>query len=379
MRVVSNLDSRSHGQLVSDLLVGCEEALFCSPFLYDDFAPWLHGLDLSSLRKLTLLTTLAPLGDDQLRKPHALMSLLAGLRRDWPAVQLVIQIDNKLHGKVYLFRRNGCWSDGIVTSANFTHSGLLGRHEWGVHLQDPAALNQLRLDLDSVVEFPYVSEELLRQMCLFVDQYRRDNPHRKPSVDVDASLLNALKMAPKAMSGSQSVDQDGLQFFLKPWGTKEEPVLRSERRNFGEEQGNLDFPKQKPSDVRPGDVVVTFGTGSRAPLSVHKSLSWPEERASDVQQADEHARRWPWFVFAQNLTPNLGASWWEQDLTIDSLASEFQQSFPDASISASGGSSLGAFQFGAGRLRLSQEFGRYLVARLTDIEQRLASERTGAR
>ena len=374
MELISNTSKRTHAEEIAELVRGAEELVFVSPFLFDDFTNWVTSLDLRELRKFVLVTTLAPKGDDQLRKPVALLSLYEVISTQWPSVELVIQINNKLHGKIYLFKRNGVYTKGIVTSANLTNSGLKANHEWGIKFDDNALLNKLHQEIVDTVEYPYIAPDLLRKLVLFADQFKRNNPGVGKQVDIDASLLNALKMAPKSSALSENIDWDNVRnVFLKPWGTKDQPVFKEDKETFGEQTGVLLFPKGKPNDVGIDDIVITFGTGSRCILSVYKVLSYPEERPKELQERDENARRWPWYVYGHNYTTNFGDSWWEHDITIDALLEEYQGDNREKKITEAGGNTLGAFQFGAGRLLITKEFGKYIVERVMRIEDKVST------
>jgi len=140
--IISNTQSDTHWVCLSNLLKRCDEAIFAAPFVFDDFTPWLASVDLGQLCKFTLITTLEPKGYDQLLKPSALLSLVDGAKSKWPQLDVVIQIDNLLHGKVYLFKKAGRFVHGVVTSANLTHSGLSRKHEWGIHVEDASLLER---------------------------------------------------------------------------------------------------------------------------------------------------------------------------------------------------------------------------------------------
>lgn len=370
--LVSNAFGPTHGERLADLMSVADDVLLVSPFVFDDFQDWVSRTDFSKVKSLTLVTTMAPRGDDQLRKPAALLSLIVAMRDRWPKVRVTLQLDNKLHGKIYIFSLHGAIVRGLITSANLTRSGLIVNHEWGLDTDDVDLLEGLRHQIEATVEYPFVSEDLLRMMLQFVDQWKRDHPRIPESEDVDASLIHALKYAPRKTDPAEVIESapGTRQIFLKPWGTKDRPVLKSDRESFGSIEDQLDFPKGRPSDVRVGDLVIAFGTGSRCVLSVYRVLRPPQERTAEDQARDPDAARWPWFVPAQNVTPRFGASWWEQDLTIDALAIEFHALSPSAPLSAAGGS-LGALNFGAGRLRLDKTFGERLLNRLLTIESGL--------
>jgi hypothetical protein len=367
--LVSNLEPKSHLALLRTLLEKSDEAVLVSPFLFADFSNWVASLNLSRLRAIRLVTTLAPRGSDQLTKPRSLQSLIDALSKYWPNVGLTIQIDNALHGKIYLFKTAGRITDAIVTSANLTNSGLRDNHEWGVQVTDEGALRELLAEIDEGVEYLNISPDLVRKMVLFAEHYARENPGLNRE-DIDASLLNALKNAPR--KGGGEIDWPNVRnVFLKPWGTRDNPVLKEDHRPFSEPQGDLDFPKGRPADVGVGDIVVCFGTGSRCVVAVYRVLSSPDERPKELQERDEHARRWPWYAFGENCTARFGSRWWEYDLTIDRLSAEYLSTHPGGQLSAAGSGSLGAFNFGAGRLRLDRGFGRFAAERILAIDLEL--------
>ena len=226
-RFIGNRQDQNHESLVDQLLRHADEAMLVSPYLFPDFSWWIKSLDLVNLKRLTLVTTLAPRGDDQLNKPQSLLSLHEALNDVAPHIELVIQIDNALHGKVYLFSAEGTITDGLVTSANLTRMGLRNNHEWGIHITNRPMLASIWGEVSASVEYPYISLDLLRKLELFADTYRRNNEDFKPAPDVDASLLNALRNAPKLSTLEQEIDWTEVRHvFLKPIGTKDEPVLK---------------------------------------------------------------------------------------------------------------------------------------------------------
>jgi phosphatidylserine/phosphatidylglycerophosphate/cardiolipin synthase-like enzyme len=120
----------NHFALIRELLSFCDEALFVSPYLYEDFSPLFSGLDLSKVT-VELVTSLPLDGLEQLKKPFSLKafgSKVEELGGIWPSIHL----DKSLHAKCYVFSKNGSPFAGIVTSANLTYSGLNINHETGL-------------------------------------------------------------------------------------------------------------------------------------------------------------------------------------------------------------------------------------------------------
>lgn len=368
--IVANSRGPTHEALIAELIGASESVLIASPFLFDDFGDWVSRTDFSGVRTLTIVTTIAPRGDDQLRKPAALLSLLRATGERWPDVRVSVQVDNRLHGKVYLFGRGGLLTAGIVTSANLTRSGLGANHEWGILVRDTATLDEVDKQIRAAVEYPCISGDLLRQMAMIAEIHRGKHPTAGKTDDVDV-LASVLRHAPKPSQDplkDNDVVSAGRRVFLKPWGTGEKPVRKADREDFSALEERLHYPRGRPTDVRPGDLIVAFATGDRCVLSLYRSIRMAEEYPKEEQARDPEAARWPWFMPGHNLTPTFGARWWEIDLTIDRLAEEFAAQNPSEPWTAKGNPTLGALNFGAGRLRLGDAFGEFVVRRLLTIE-----------
>lgn len=83
---------------------------------------------------------------DLFKKANSLRSLIANSKA--ANTHFRVHIDDDLHGKIYMSARGGDLIKGIITSANFTESGLKHKHEWGVLLEDP---DHLRNVLDNII------------------------------------------------------------------------------------------------------------------------------------------------------------------------------------------------------------------------------------
>lgn len=366
MQVVSNSEGATHRERLAAMLVGAEELLIASPFLFEDFAWWVQSSDLSTLRRFTLVTTLAPRGDDQLYKPASLISLLTALRAYWPNVRLRIQVDNRLHGKVYLVGARGEPDRGLVTSANFTRPGLDANHEWGIYTEDRATLLALRDQVLAAVTHSDLTETVLRQMQAIVDAYRRTSAV-EPAIDRETGITFALQTTPRrttpddVLTGSAS----DRRIFLKPKGTHDRPIRREDHKDFGEATEILSFPRNQPiKNLRVGDIVIAFSTGERCVLSAYRVLQRPEEYSAEAQARDPHAKRWSWYTTGENLTPHFGSRWWDHALTIDELDADF-----------GAGTNFNAFRRGAGRLLLEKSFGEYVLSRLMALESQATLSR----
>jgi phosphatidylserine/phosphatidylglycerophosphate/cardiolipin synthase-like enzyme len=110
-----------------------------------DFADFLGEVNLSAVKKFHLITTLPPKSFDQFGKISSLISLI-----EFPVVKdgrvdCQISLNNKLHGKIYIFKKSGSYIAAIISSANFTGSGLSRNHEWGVEISDSTEIENLEI------------------------------------------------------------------------------------------------------------------------------------------------------------------------------------------------------------------------------------------
>lgn len=145
MKIINNLGNKNHFIAIRDAFAEADEVLLVSPFLAEKMGTLLAKFPSPRLQKLTLVTQLEGYSIDQLSKVDSLVSIfdyITGLKPSQP--ELVIQLNEDLHGKVYLFFRKNSPFLGIVGSANFTNPGLSENHEWGIAIEDSAVLVELR-------------------------------------------------------------------------------------------------------------------------------------------------------------------------------------------------------------------------------------------
>lgn len=370
MRLIGNGGEHDHAEAIRDLAGVGDELLIASPFLLEHFGTWIESMPLSGLSRLHLVTSFQPRGDDQLRKPAMLLSLIDAVRKHAPHLgNPRIDLDNSLHGKVYLASDGRGPLAGIVTSANLTLSGLARNHEWGLWLEDSELLADLKEQILEGVEYYNITEPLLRILQLQVKRIEEQGKAR-PQPDVDIDLLSIVRN--KAASRARATEGVKLELaeriHLKPYGTAEHPLEKESQEDFSA-QRLLDFPRgYKPANVRPNDIILQFGTGCRCIVSVYQVLTFAEEKAEVEQARNPDARRWPYHVFGHNHTPLYGRHWFEYDLTIDRLSADYLSEYPDGLITEERGKTFGALNRGAGRVALDRDFGCYLIERILAVE-----------
>ncbi len=122
-RLINNLSNTdNHSKRLKELFESSEEVLIASPFLMGDFTDFLSEINMSQLQKIHLITTLLPNSFEQIKKIGSLLSIVDFPEIKEKRVACEISINNKLHGKVYIFKKSKTSFAAIISSANFTDS-----------------------------------------------------------------------------------------------------------------------------------------------------------------------------------------------------------------------------------------------------------------
>jgi hypothetical protein len=103
-------------------------------------------------------------------------------------------------------------------------------------------------------------------------------------------------------------------------------------------------------------MVLTYYTVTSAPAKI------------PADEMDEPwMQRWPWYVMAKNEAINFGGQWSRLGLRISDLAEQYLAgSSAGAALTAAGGNTLGALQYGADKLCLSSGFGKFVIERIRE-------------
>lgn len=358
--IVNNLDSNAHHlSKLKQLFSESDEVLIASPFLMTDFGSFFADLrSISTVRKLDLITTLCPKNPEQIRKVRSLVSLLEVPEIKNKHLKCTVSLNNRLHGKVYIFWRNQLPISAIISSANFTNTGLIHNHEWGIEISEPTVIDKLQKDIRNAIQYPNISRKQIVALYEKVNEFQSTN-RTKEELQIALSLVNEIP--DKARHIPQTSE---LKYWLKPIGYTEGPV--EDGRYFGNEEQELNFSTQKPTGVQYGDILIAYGVGNGKILSIYRCISLPIHATDEEIEEDDWLKRWPWYVIGENVTPNFGSRWWNHKLYLSSLAEEYLRRDPKASLTWRGNNSLGGIQFGKDKIRLAPEFAQYIIAEVVD-------------
>lgn len=362
--IIDNLsDKQNHLNRLRDLFNQCDTVVLTSPFLMSDFTDFLSELDLNNLKKIELLTTLSPKSFEQIKKISSLISLI-----EFPAIKngeinCTISLNNKLHGKIYIFKSQGTIISAIISSANFTDSGLSRNHEWGIEIFDKTQIENLESSIKNSIEFSNISFDELHRMYVATTDFLDREPQTETR-NIELTLTDFLA----ATSWTNQLD-DTIEYWFKPIGVSDRPV--TEDRLFDKLDDELHFSKQRPNGVKPNDILICYGVGSTKMLSVYRVTSFPIKATDEeIEDEGEWLERWPWYVEAHNLTPNFGATWYEHNLFKNDLLDEYLTINPDKPITAVGTQTLGSLNFGKDKLKLDIDFAKFIINKIVNINDR---------
>ncbi|MDD1793932.1 phospholipase D-like domain-containing protein [Enterovibrio sp. ZSDZ42] len=360
LKLVSNIAGSHLEELQKLIDSGGERLLITSPYLASDMTKFLSRLNFKSVSSVELVTTFKPNDPEQLTKPRQLIDFLRYFGSKNPNMKVKVHIDNSLHGKTYVVTNVGKHR-AIITSANFTNSGLCINHEWGILTEHSEELDSLIDEVFEAIEFKELTLNQLTKAEMFVDQYRSQKAWEMTLPEADIDILQRV----------YSSDSDSYKeplFFLKPIGTREIPVLLEERQDFSAFHQNLHFSKKKPKGVSKGDVVITAGVGCGSLLSYFKVTGSLLHVTEQEIQQEHWKERWPWYMEGQNQSEKFGASWWAHDIKRNDALEEFRKLYPTTPVTMSGNYTLGTLNFGNDKVQITKEFGEFLIHKIRECE-----------
>jgi HKD family nuclease len=357
MKLVSNI-SECHLEKLEQLIGSAKShVILVSPYLASDLKSLLAKFDFSKTSDVWLVTTLKPNDPEQLTKPKQLLDFLEYFESEYPKVKVALHIDNSLHGKIYMIdpKANGRM---IVTSANLTLRGMTKNHEWGIDTGDIAEVRTCFDEIYGSVEYEDVSLIQIRHAVRQAEVYKKQEPDwTKPAPQIHTDILNSVYSVP-------TLKVDEARYFLKPIGSSENPIELVEQRNFSEVNVKLSFAK-RPNSVRRGDILITTAIGAGCILSYYQAIGSLDQETAEKMIQDPHAARWKWFFEGRNLSPSFGSRWWEINLGRKDVLADFLRENPNSQITYNkGANNLESIRYGADKIQLSEQFGKYLTDRI---------------
>jgi HKD family nuclease len=353
MKIISNLDSiSSHFSRIKELVLESDKIIIISPFLMGDFNTFFNDLKLDSLNHIHLITTLKPKSFDQINKTNSLMTFVDLPIFNDANVDFRISINNKLHGKIYIFKKFDKPFQAIITSANFTDSGLSYNHEWGIEISDVKEIEKLESSIIQCIEIDNITKTDIYKLAEISNLFLEQKPNTEiREIDLDLSSYLNINL-------TNHFDYS-VNYWLKPIGVTEHPVEPS--RKFDKSKFDLHFSKLRPTGVKINDILICYGVGTGKILSIYKATTLPIKVSDEEIEKDDWMQRWPWYIKGENLTINYGENWSKYNFNIGLLANKYLNQNINNYILANGSKSLGGLNWGKDKLKLSTGFAKFMI------------------
>lgn len=344
--IINNLTRKNHFDRLVSNFKKSDEIVIVSPFISTDknFFPFNK---LKQLQKITLVTTLKSKSLDQYNKVPIFKSLYQYCNKN--GVGLNILIENSLHGKIYISKKGGLSTEAIITSANFTNNGLRLNNEWGTIISDIKQINNLEENILSRVVLKPLTEKKVDRFIKIL----KKNPLPKNTNLIGVDLLGKIPIKKNPLRINDKVN-----YWLKPIGVTGDAI--SFDIVFDEIDTDLHFSKLKPVGVKINDILISYAVGHKNILSIYRVKS----EAKSTGKKDD---RWPYYVIGENLTPFYGQEWSQYGIGISNQKTEVLENGL-FNITPSGKNSYGSLMQGADKLRITPEFGQYLIDKVVKID-----------
>lgn len=358
LRATSNSSDTNHLEELKVLLSKeIEKLVIASPFLASNLPELLDQFSFQNVKAFELITTFKPEDPEQLTKPFALKALFDYFYSNFKGLKFKVHVDNHLHGKVYI-ADYGSSKKMIVTSANFTKNGLCNNHEWGIVTSDETVIDEVYLGLFENIDYAEITSSQIDRACLITEENLKRHPEWKTKPTFE--YIDTLERVYSEDDGSNP----NPQYFLKPIGVSEDPILLTDEREFGDLHENLHYSKKKPSGVRKGDVVITVAVTAGALVSFYKVTGGIQHVKPEDIEAEAWKERWPWYMEGRNLSQEFGKQWWKFNIQRKDALNEFLEQYPGVPVTAAGGYSLGTLSFGSDKVKITKEFGNFLIDKI---------------
>lgn len=342
MKILTNAKKNNHHQTLCKLAAKADTLIIVSPFVTDDISKLID--DMVTIKNITLYTTLQKY-DDTAQKVVALYEFYKYCKDK--SIDLLIKIDDNLHGKVYLFY-DGIKPKGFVlTSGNFTENGLVNNHEYGLCIEDADKQKEMADIIMSIntYDLSYI------QLCEIYDEALK---FIKKHPAVQQEKFKVHKLINKKPSATQN---GSVKYYLKPVGTSQEPFVKP---MVIKEVDMLGFGKN-PKTMQKGDVLLLHSVGPSSIVGYYVVIS---DEAVFVKNDDND--RWPWKVQAECHSLQFSAEWWDYELKTQELINEFLEKNPGQHVTLAGGDTLGALQWGRDKVQITKDFAQFIISKMPD-------------
>lgn len=340
MYIIDNITGNNHYAEIEKLASISDEIIIVSPFCFGDFGDFFDRIiSKSNIKSIKLITTLRD--DEVIGKIASIQSFNKEASKY--CINGIVSINNSLHGKIYIFKSSSVNTYAIITSANVTHNGLKRNHEWGCCLSNTTEINSLEKSILTTIEYE-LKDGIINQIKDRIDAWKSKNPDYKPPKSPKIETADII------LSETHKINiPDSIKIFLKPVGTKEEPIIK---RDFSDE--TKQYFAKRPKAIHKDDILISYAVGRKNIVSAFRVLS--------NQPIKREADRWPWYVDVENITPYYGKCWFEKHLHITNIKNTYLGLTNNSPITNKGGITYGSLSRGGDKLCLDKDYALYILS-----------------
>lgn len=336
MDIIKNGKKSNHLSRMKKMAINADTLIIVSPFVSEDITRLIE--EMATIKNITLFTTLQKY-DDIAKKVIALYKFYEFCRQK--DIDLIIKIDDNLHGKVYLFY-DGIKEKGfILTSGNFTENGLINNHEYGLCIEDAGKQKEMAGILMSVNTYDLSYMQLYE---IYDEALKFINKH----LVVQQDSFKVHKLINKKPSTTQNGSR---KYYIKYMGTSKTPFEKSRPIN---EVDMIGFSKN-PKRMQKGDILLIHSVGPDSIVGYYMVIS--------DQAVKNDGGRWPWEVKAECHSLKFSANWWDYELITKELEYEFQKINPGKPITEAGGDTSLGLQ--SGYAQITKEFAHFVIDKIS--------------
>ena len=351
MEVITNNEKHNHMGKLVQMSAQADMLVIVSAFISGDLGKIFDRM--STIKQVTIYTNLSGYNDGA-DKVIALYDFCKYCKEK--KIDLLIKSDDHLHGKAYLFYKtvkNALPEPKgfILSSGNFTQNGLRHNHEFGVIVTEP----QQQRNLEKMINLLKTYEVTEQQLSILVEKakaYKKDMEKIQPVPSFDIDKYVNLK--PSKQNNAKT------KYFLKPLGTAEKPYVAGMTLKEKDEIGFGDEVKT----IHRRDVFLCHATGPQMIVGYYmvdsEKQHWHKNNEED---------RWPHKFDVVCKSVPFSKAWWKYELRTKDLMTEFLDTHPGKHITQKGGDSVGSLNFGSERIELTEEFARFIIERIPEVEE----------
>lgn len=351
MKIITNDKKHNHMGKLVQMSTQADMMVIVSAFISGDLGKIFDSMP--TIKQVTIYTNLSGYSDGA-DKVIALYDFCKYCKEK--KIDVLIRSDDQLHGKAYLFYKtvkNGLPEPKgfVISSGNFTQNGLRYNHEFGVIVND--AKQQKNLEkMINVLKTYEVTEQQLSILVEKAKVYKKDLEKVQPLPTFDIDKYVNLKPSKQ--------NHVNTKYFLKPLGTNERPYTKGMTLKEKDEIGFGDEVKT----IHKRDVFLCHSIGTQMIVGYYMVNSEKQH----WHQNDENDR-WPYKFDVVCKSVPFSKAWWNYELKTNDLVEEFLQENPGKHITKKGGDSIGALNFGSERIELTEEFARFIIERIPEVEE----------